>query len=196
MKIEKLETFNWNDFVSLMQTDSQCAECYCLNHRMAPGCPTGEGAKREMANLVEKDEVGGLLAYLDGECIGWISVDPMTKMIGHDCQKSGKANEWAIHCIYVRGGHRGKGLSVELIRAAIAFAKENGAQLVSAFPIPTENREKFPVGEAEFSGRLSTYSRLGFVADGESSAFYQRMELTQECHRIGGSSGAFLKENL
>ncbi|MBK7960651.1 MAG: GNAT family N-acetyltransferase [Bdellovibrionales bacterium] len=96
---------------------------------------------------------------------------------GIGCQPSGKPNEWSIHCIFVRDGFRGQGVSTDLIRAAIDCAKANGASLISAFPIPSENRKRFPVNEAEFSGRFSTYSKMGFRPVGESSDFYQRMEL-------------------
>jgi GNAT superfamily N-acetyltransferase len=101
----------------------------------------------------------------------------MSEMVGHDCQSSGKENEWSIHCLFVREGFRGRGVSSGLIKAAIDFAKLNGAVLISAFPIPSENRKKFPPDEAEFSGRYSSYSKLGFVSVGDASDFYQRMEL-------------------
>lgn len=77
----------------------------------------------------------------------------------------------------MRDGFRGQGVSTDLIRAAIDFAKANGASLISAFPIPSENRKRFPVNEAEFSGRFSTYSKMGIRPVEESSDFYQRMEL-------------------
>jgi GNAT superfamily N-acetyltransferase len=103
----------------------------------------------------------------------------MTELMGHDCQTSGKPGEWAIHCIFVKDGFRGQGISTKLIQAASGIAKENGAKLVSAFPIPDANRSKFPPNEAEFSGRYSTYAKLGFKAAGAGSDFYQRMELVQ-----------------
>ncbi|MBL7671762.1 MAG: GNAT family N-acetyltransferase [Bdellovibrionaceae bacterium] len=177
MRIQELSSETWNDFVSLMSTDSQCTECWCLNHREPAGCPTGSAAKEKMQEMTDKKKVGGLLAYQDKECIGWIAVDPLAELVGHDCQPSGKPNEWSIHCIFVRDGFRGQGVSTDLIRAAIDFAKANGASLISAFPIPSENRKRFPVNEAEFSGRFSTYSKMGFKPVGESSDFYQRMEL-------------------
>lgn len=117
------------------------------------------------------------MAYENQECIGWIAIDPMTELIGHDCQASAKPNEWSIHCIFVKDGFRGKGLSNKLISAAIEYAKDRAASIISAFPIPEEHREKFPANEAEFSGRFSTYSKMGFVPQGETSDFYKRMEL-------------------
>jgi len=175
--IKALSSDTWNDFVSLMMTDAQCAECWCLNHRESAGCPTGAAAQAKMLQLTTENKVGGLLAYQDQNCVGWIAIDPMSELVGHDCQSSAKPNEWSIHCIFVKDGFRGLGISSVLIRAAIEFAKSKGAMLISAFPIPSENRSRFPVNEAEFSGRFSTYSKMGFKPSGESSDFYQRMEL-------------------
>lgn len=178
MHIEQISAANWNDFVSLMRADAQCSECWCLNHRAPAGCATGAAAQEQMKQLTDQKKVGGLLAYNGAECVGWISIDPMTAMVGHDCQSSAKPDEWAIHCIFVKDGFRGQGISTKLIQASVGFAKENGARLVSAFPIPEQNRSKFPPNEAEFSGRYSTYSKLGFKPAGEESEFYQRMELS------------------
>lgn len=175
--VKKLTSDTWTDFVALMQTDAQCSDCWCLNHREPAGCSTGSAAQAKMQQLTTENKVGGLLAYQDQKCVGWIAIDPMSELVGHDCQPSGKPNEWSIHCIFVRDGFRGQGISTALIRAAIDFAKSNGASLISAFPIPSENRKRFPVNEAEFSGRFSTYSKMGFKPVGESSDFYQRMEL-------------------
>lgn len=176
IQIKNLDINNWNDFVSLMQTDAQCSECWCLNHRAPSGCPTGTDAKEKMKVLTAEQRVHGLLAYQNNDCIGWVAVDPMSELIGHDLQLTGKDKEWSIHCLFVRDGFRGQGISTQLIQAAVKYAKEKGATLVSAFPIPHENRTQFPVNEAEFSGRFSTYQKLGFKTDGASSEFYQRME--------------------
>jgi len=176
-RIKQLGTDTWTDFVSLMQMDAQCAECWCLNHREPTGCATGTAAQEKMKLLTDQNKVGGLLAYVGTDCVGWLSIDPMTEMVGHDCQSTAKPDEWSIHCIFVKDGFRGQGISTKLIQAAVVFAKENGAKLVSAFPIPSKNRSKFPPNEAEFSGRFSTYAKLGFKPVGEGSDFYQRMEL-------------------
>lgn len=177
MIIKRLTTDTWNDFAALMRTDSQCSECWCLNHREPAGCATGADAQRKMESLNTQNKVGGMLAYAENECVGWIAIDPMTELHGHDCKASAKDQEWAIHCIFVKDGFRGRGISTLLIKAAIDFARTSGAKCISAFPIPEENRGRFPVNEAEFSGRFSTYAKLGFKPDAMVSEFYQRMEL-------------------
>jgi predicted GNAT family acetyltransferase len=177
VEIRPISTSNWNDFVLLMNSDSQCSDCWCLNHRAAPGCPTGDLAKETMKTLLQDGKVHGLLAFTDKLCVGWIAIDPITEMIGHDCQNTAKSNEWSIHCIFIKDGFRGKGLSIKMIKAAVEYAKFHNAQVISAFPIPDENRIKFPPNASEFSGRFSTYSKLGFQIDGNASEFYQRVEL-------------------
>jgi GNAT superfamily N-acetyltransferase len=130
-----------------------------------------------MKLLAENQRTYGLLAYSGEVCVGWIAVDPVSDLVGHDLQATGKEHEWSIHCIFVREGYRGKGLSTQLIQAAVEYARAKGAKIISAFPIPSENRKRFPENEAEFSGRLSTYQKLGFTSSGPSTDFYQRMEL-------------------
>lgn len=175
--VKELSADNFNDFASLMKTDAQCSECWCLNHRESGGCVTGDAAQEKMRQLTSQGKVSGLLAFSDQDCIGWIAIDPMTELIGHDCFNASHSKEWSIHCIFVRDGFRGQGVSTALINAAINFAKVNGASLISAFPIPMENRQRFPLNEAEFSGRFSTYLKLGFRPVEKKSDFYQRMEL-------------------
>ena len=177
INIKKLSENTWSDFVSLMKTDTQCSECWCLNHREPAGCATGAAAQEKMQKLTVDNKIGGLLAYQAQECIGWIAVDPMTMLVGHDCQSTGKDQEWSIHCLFIKEGFRGQGVSRQLINNAIEFAKSNGAKLISAFPIPEESRSRFPINEAEFSGRHSTYVKMGFKPADEVSEFYQRMEL-------------------
>jgi len=177
IKVKSISFSTWNDFVSLMQTDSQCSDCWCLNHRAPSGCPTGLEAKKEMESLVRNNKVHGLLAYTNQECVGWIAIDPMSELVGHDCQNSAKEQEWSIHCLFVKDSFRGQGISNQLIESAIDYAKNKNAKIVSAFPIPSENRSQFPVGEAEFSGRFSTYAKQNFRSVGEPSDFYQRVEL-------------------
>lgn len=177
LSIKQLSGDTWADFVSLMQTDVQCSECWCLNHREPAGCPTGSVAQDKMKDFVSTGKAHGLLAYQNNECVGWIAIDPMSELIGHDCQATGKVDEWSIHCLFVKEGFRGRGISTGLINAAIDYAKAKGAKVISAFPIPSENRDKFPANEAEFSGRISSYIRAGFKPVGKSSEFYQRVEL-------------------
>lgn len=170
-----------------MISDAQCNECWCLNHHLPPTCPTGLKAKEKKFELVVQSSAQGLLAYEKNQCIGWIAVDPLKELAGHDCSADASSGEWAIHCIFIKSGFRGVGISKRLIQAAMDFAKRQGAETLIAFPIPQQSRGKYPAHEAEFSGRLSTFKKLGFIEGKIISPFYQRVELG--CNDSGAGVG-------
>jgi hypothetical protein len=70
LKIKPLCSETWSAFDSLMQTDNQCKECWCLNHREPVGCPTGQAAKEKMKQLTTLSKVGNVLIEVEDECGG------------------------------------------------------------------------------------------------------------------------------
>ncbi len=177
IKFLPLCSSNLNDFEMLFNSCDQCKECWCMNHRLDPkDVLIGEAAKMANRKLVNEDKIFGILAYLDEECIGWCAVDPLKNQLGHDyCLEKGIPDDlkpWSIHCVYIKPSARGKGISAGLVNSALKLAKQNGAKEVYSFPIPEENISKFPKDEAEFSGRSSTFRKLGFSKIENLNAFY------------------------
>ncbi|MGB1205936.1 MAG: GNAT family N-acetyltransferase [Chitinophagales bacterium] len=181
MNIKIITKDNWEDFVQLLSINPQCSECWCLNHRVAPNeIVYGDVAKNRMEKLVCQNRVGGLLGYLDKKCVAWISVDSLASQVGHDYILEGNEvpeNSWTIHCLYIDPKHRGQGLSKKLIEAAIEYAKDNNAKKILVFPIPPSSKDNDFPEDDEFSGRYSTYKKLGFVEDFRMNDFYQVMSL-------------------
>ena len=56
---------------------------------------------------------------------------------------------------------RRRGLAAPLLDAAIAFARENGAPALEAYPVDTN--EGRPTAATLYTGPLSTFLRAGFV---------------------------------
>ena len=171
--IERATAENWADLESLFRTSAECEGCWCMNHRCKPEiAPTGNEAREALKSLIADGRAFGLLAYKESQCVGWIKNQP-----GHDFSvekpEFKDAGAWSIHCLYVASNARAQGVSSQLVKAAVDLAKQEGATSVYAFPIPEETRNKFPEHEAEFSGRLSTYLRLGFQTNEKLNDFYQ-----------------------
>jgi GNAT superfamily N-acetyltransferase len=91
-----------------------------------------------MSHLAGRDLSPGLLAYEDGEPVGWIAVAPRTELTRIVRSRTTPPVDdepvWVIPCITVRKAHRGRGIAVALIGAAVAFANEHGAPAVEAYP--------------------------------------------------------------
>src|SRR5882724_2239622 len=85
----------------------------------------------------ESGGTSGLVAYLDGEPVGWCAVEPRTAyprlLRKTRVPWAGRAEEktddsvWAVTCFVIRTGFRRRGISRALARAAVDFARARGA---------------------------------------------------------------------
>lgn len=64
-----------------------------------------------------------------------------------------------ITCLFLRKAARGQGLMTELARGTAAWAKQQGAKIVEAYP--TENPRPLP-GTFLWTGIASGFARAGF----------------------------------
>ena len=93
----------------------------------------------------------GLVAYLDGEPVGWCAVEPRPAYEGllrvyrvpWEGRQEDKtdASVWAVTCVFARAGYRKRGIGYALAKAAVKHAKERGARALEAYPMLTEPGE-------------------------------------------------------
>ena len=69
---------------------------------------------------------------------------------------------WAVTCLITRAGFRRLGISRELIRAAVDFARERGARALEGYPMITEPGQNVPWGELHVGSR-SSFADAGFT---------------------------------
>lgn len=106
----------------------------------------------------------GLVAYRDGEVIGWVSLGPRddyarlqhSKVLAPIDDKP----VWSIVCFVVSRKARKQGVAHALLEAAIAYAADHGATLVEAYPIETEGH-RVPAAHA-YKGTVGMFERTGF----------------------------------
>ena len=105
----------------------------------------------------------GLVAYRGSEPIGFISLGPR-----HDFSRVENSRAtppvddvaaWVIPCITVRRGHRGQGVAVAMIRAAVRYAGERGAPAVEAYPRAGNARLH---DDFAFYGTEAMFAKAGF----------------------------------
>jgi predicted GNAT family acetyltransferase len=124
----------------------------------------GEGNKNSIHNLVKNNEPLGMLAFDGDVAVGWCAVAPREKYVRLEKSRALKMVDdqpvWSISCFFIAKSHRMKGLSTDLLKATIVFAKEHGAKIIEGYPIDTKGK-KLPAVFA-WTGFTSTFIQAGF----------------------------------
>ena len=151
----------WPDFEALFESPSAPKYCWCMAWRpMSVDRSTAKSAERkaEMAALVERRVPVGLLGYVDGEPIAWVSIAPKQTYLRLGGPRPGPdENVWSLACMFVKRAHRGGELANHLIAAAVAHARKNGATTVEAYPVDADSPSY------RFMGFVPAFSREGFT---------------------------------
>jgi GNAT superfamily N-acetyltransferase len=130
------------------------------------GINTGGENKRRavLAKLASRRKnSAGLVAYEGREPIGWISLGPRYDFSRIDSSRAtprvDEVEAWVIPCITVLRGHRGKGVAVAMIRAAVDYAGKRGAPAVEAYPRAAGKRVH---DDFAFFGTEEMFRKAGF----------------------------------
>jgi GNAT superfamily N-acetyltransferase len=140
--------------------------CWCLSYRLSSKenrALIGPARGEKVKELIERGPLG-VLAYDEGEVVGWAAVAPRAETsfaISRKIPHVDDLDVWSVWCIRVRPGHRGKGISHLLLEGAVEFAKEGGAPAIEGYPV--DNRgEKVDLTMA-YVGTRRTFEKAGFV---------------------------------
>jgi GNAT superfamily N-acetyltransferase len=165
----------WADFESLFGERGACGGCWCMlwrTSRSAFESGKGEGNKSAMRAIVESGAKPGLLAYAGALPVGWCAVAPRECYPALDRSRLFKAVDdtpvWSVSCLFVRKSHRGRGVSVELLRAAVRFVAAQGGAVVEGYPIEPRS-DSVPAAFA-WTGLASAFLRAGFQEHRRGSA--------------------------
>jgi GNAT superfamily N-acetyltransferase len=129
------------------------------------GPGTAESRRRgALAKLARRRKnSAGLVAYEGREPIGWISLGPRYDFSRVDNSRATPPVDdvpaWVIPCITVRRGHRGQGVAVAMIRAAVEYAGKRGAPAVEAHPRAAGKRVH---DDFAFFGTEAMFRKAGF----------------------------------
>jgi GNAT superfamily N-acetyltransferase len=171
---QPLRQKNWKDYEQLMGEKGGCGGCWCMLFRLPDkqfqANKTG-GNKIAMKELAGASKQLGLIAYKGKEPIGWIAFAPREEYIKLDNSRSFKRIDdkpvWSITCFFIKKEYRNLGLSKQLIKGAIDFAKDLPAgkagkkiQTLEAYPaIPYSEKVPAPF---LWVGILSAFTDNGF----------------------------------
>jgi GNAT superfamily N-acetyltransferase len=172
---------SWEDLEAVFGTRGNTSRCYCQRFRMGPGEGWGSVGAEELAFRLraqtdcghpESDTTSGLLAYLDGEPVGWCAVAPRNAhpRLLRNCRVPwvGRAEDkaddsvWAVTCFVTRTGFRRRGVTRALARASVDFARDRGARSLEGYPMLTDAAQGFILDELHVGTRTS-FAEAGFT---------------------------------
>jgi GNAT superfamily N-acetyltransferase len=172
---------SWEDLQAVFGTRGDPSRCWCQRFRMLPGESWASVGAEELAFRLrqqtdcghpESDSTSGLVAYLDGEPVGWCAIAPRNvhprllrnNRVPWEGRAEDKLDEsvWAVTCFVTRAGFRRRGISYALARASIGFARERGARALEGYPILTTPGRDITWGEVHVGSR-SIFEAAGFA---------------------------------
>ncbi|HUX60763.1 MAG TPA: GNAT family N-acetyltransferase [Ignavibacteriaceae bacterium] len=157
----------WKDFEKLFGERGACGGCWCMAWRLKNSdfqMQKGAANKNAIKKTIYSNEHPGILAYYDKQAIGWCAVAPREKYIRLEKSKVLRRIDnkptWSISCFFIAKEFRRKGISSELLKAAVEFCKSQGAKIVEVYPIVPYS-ENIPASFA-WTGIPSACEKAGF----------------------------------
>jgi len=184
LSFASLSSANWKEFETLMGEKGGCGNCWCMYFRLPYKdfqANKPDGNKKLMKQLVNKGMPQGLIASMNKEPVGWIALAPREDYMRMGNSRSFKRIDdkpvWSITCFFIKKEFRHRGLSRELIKGAVDFAKKKKIKTLEAYPaIPYAEKVPHPF---LWVGVLSSFIKNGFsiVQQNSKSRAMVRIEL-------------------
>jgi GNAT superfamily N-acetyltransferase len=166
LEFHPLTPERWRDFENLFGDRGACGGCWCMWPRLSrPQYEAQKGAqnKRAMKKLVDGGHRPGILAYQNGDAIGWCSVAPRESFLRLERSRILKPVDeqpvWSVVCFFVAKEHRSGGLSAKLLRAAIDFVRQRGGRVIEGYPVEPSKRQ---ADAFVWMGLASAFVKAGF----------------------------------
>ncbi|HEX9067725.1 MAG TPA: GNAT family N-acetyltransferase [Ktedonobacterales bacterium] len=116
--------------------------CSCMRWRLTSAefaRSTKDARVAALEGQVRQSTPVGVLAYRDGEPVGWCSVAPRETYGALEryrgLPRMDDTPAWSVVCFLVDASVRRQGLTLGLLRAAVRYAVESGARIIEGYPV-------------------------------------------------------------
>lgn len=167
----------WPDFEALFESPGAPKYCWCMAWRATPEevktVPRGSDRKPLIEARIKDKTTVGLVGYLDGEPVAWVSIAPRDtyRDLGGPAAETGE-KIWSLACMYIHRRLRGEGYGMQLIEASKAYARQRGATVLEAYPVDPKSPSY------RFMGFVPAFERLGFEKIGKAGSRRHVMRLS------------------
>lgn len=169
LEFRPLTAGRWDDLERLFGVRGACGGCWCMWWRIPRkqfDAQKGEQNRAALRALVDSGAVLGILAYEDGQPIGWCAVEPREAYPALNRSRTLKPLDeqpvWAVTCFFVARSYRKRGVTTALLRAAIGYVREQGGRIVEGYPVVPKRDGEMPAVFA-WTGFVSAFEQAGFT---------------------------------
>jgi GNAT superfamily N-acetyltransferase len=168
VKVYPVTARRWPDLEKLFGARGACGGCWCMLWRLKRSQyeqQKGEKNKRALRKIVQDGPSPGLLAYVEGQPVGWCALAPREVYPALErsriLQRLDDKRVWSIACLFVDRAFRRKGVSVQLLKAAIQHVGQNGGKILEGYP---QDPKKDPMPDVfAHTGLVSAFRDAGFT---------------------------------
>jgi GNAT superfamily N-acetyltransferase len=158
----------WRDFVRLFESKGGPHHCWCTAYRVRDSRSLDKAEKKSVMDALVHDATPiGVLAYLGEEPVGWCSVAPRETYVRLERSRTmprvtlPATSTWTLLCLFVSRPHRRQGVAHALLAGAVAYAREQGAEVVEGYPFDTAGIS------STHRGHSRLFEAAGFRKDGK-----------------------------
>jgi GNAT superfamily N-acetyltransferase len=99
----------------------------------------GAGHRRKLEEEIRGRKASALLAYVDGEPVGWCRLGPRESFdrLEHSprLRRVDDEDVWSVVCFYVHPSAKRSGVATALLDAAIDYAARKGARILEGYAV-------------------------------------------------------------
>jgi GNAT superfamily N-acetyltransferase len=161
LRILPLTTEHWPALEDLFGEGGACNGCWCMYWRIGNAYRRRppEMNKGNFRTVVKQGPPPGLIALDGALAVGWCQLTRRDALpwLDRAWRRVDDLPVWSISCLYVRKGHRRRGITSALIEAAVRTAKRAKAPAIEAYPLDGDLSPS-----STGTGYVSTFARAGF----------------------------------
>jgi len=163
---------NWSDLENLFGPRGASGGCWCMWWRLKRSeykRQKGDANRKAFQEIATSGAASGVLAYAARKPIGWCAVAPRQDYSvlarSRVLRPVDEQPVWAVTCFFVSREWRRCGVTPELLKAAVEYARKGGASIVEGYPHdPSQNAsENTKIADAfAWTGLASAFRQAGF----------------------------------
>lgn len=165
--VEPLTPERWADLEEVLGRSGAVDGCWCMWFRQTSDeyrSGRGDANRQALRAIVERGDLPGIIAYIDGTPAAWCAVQPREAYPriarSRVTRPVDESPAWAVVCFFTKRDFRGLGLQPLLLEAAVEHARRNGATLIEGYAFDPGTQRTDP-GNG-FHGFASTFAACGF----------------------------------